>query len=265
MQNQPLEALNILASNPVGKVAICAPHPDDEVIGASSLLLSLRDHAFVFYLTDGAPNYLLQDDYDPGQYAKVRRREAEQVLSFCGIPLQNAFWLNLSDQRASYELNRLTAEIRRIVLEVRPDVIVTPPYEGGHPDHDSAALATAVACAAEGSPQHLEMLSYHSRGGRLECDRFLPPPNEVPQRRVLLSPEECSRKAVLFALYASQREVLHNFPIGEELFRVAPDYYFLEPPHPGKLYYDFFSWGIDGSNWRERARMFLQNSAQPLP
>lgn len=106
------------------------------------------------------------------------------------------------------------------------------------------------------------MLSYHNRGGSLECDRFLPPRRDVPERHVHLTWRERSLKAALFAIYASQREVLQNFPISEERFRAAPDYNFLEPPHAGTLYYDLFSWGIDSSHWRERARMFLENSAE---
>lgn len=149
MQSTSVEAVRTLAGEPIRTVAICAPHPDDEVIGASSLLLALRKQAFVLYITNGAPDRT-QDAYDYACYAEVRRREAEHVLSFCGIPQQHAIWLDLFDQRASYNLSLLTAEITRVISEVKPDVIVTPSYEGGHPDHDSTALATAVACAKKG-------------------------------------------------------------------------------------------------------------------
>jgi len=261
MQSTALESLKTLAGDSIKKVAICAAHPDDEVIGASSVLMSLHEQVFIFYITDGAPN-LIKNGYDSRHYAEIRRREAQQILSFCGIPRQNAFWLNLPDQRSAYELRRLTTEIRRLVSEIKPDVIVAPAYEGGHPDHDSTALATAIACAEDSSPRRLEMLSYHNQNGCMECDKFLVPPRAVPERHVILNLEECSRKRILFAIYVSQQEVLRNFPVGEERFRVAPDYDFLQPPHAGTLYYDLFPWGITASRWRERARMFLQNSAE---
>jgi N-acetylglucosamine malate deacetylase 2 len=261
MQSTSAEALKILAGDPVKTVAIFAPHPDDEVIGASSLLMMLREQAFVLYITDGAPN-LVREGYDRVRYAELRRQEAEEILRFCDIPKQHAIWLNLPDQGASYNLHRWTAEIRRVISEVKPNVIVTPSYEGGHPDHDSTALATAVACAKQGSPRRLEMLCYHSRGRHLECDRFLPPPRNVPECRIRLTLRQRYIKAALFNIYASQREILRNSPTNEERFRVAPEYKFLEPPHAGKLYYELFSWGIDGSHWRERARMFLQNSVE---
>lgn len=259
MQSAFPRAFNILTGGPVTKTAICVPHPDDEVIGASSLLMSLGARAFVIYITDGAPK-LERDGYNRILYAEIRRREAEQVLRFCGIPLQNAFWLNLSDQQVSFDLAKLAAEIRGAVLQIKPDVIVAPPYEGGHPDHDSTALATAFVCTRVHGCRRLELLSYHNCGGRIETDRFLVPLTQVPEQRVLLTNEESSRKAAMFALYTSQREVLRHFPIGEERFRVAPEYNFLEPPHTGTLYYELFPWGIKGSQWRKHARIFLQNS-----
>ncbi len=272
-----------LAGGTVERLAIVAPHPDDEVIGASSLL-ALREKVFVIYVTQGAPGLgnkrdvhaadrfkalesadlrkqingsLFQAIHNPGSYAKIRRRETEQVLRFCEIPLRNAFWLDFCDQRTSYELDRIAAEIGRVLSRIQPDAILAPPYEGGHPDHDATALAVATVCTQKASCRRLEMLAYHNREGRLESDCFLTAATEVPERRAVLNDEERSRKARLLAIYASQQKVLRNFAINEERFRVAPDYDFLKPPHSGQLYYDLFNWGINGSHWRECARSFL--------
>ena len=53
--------------------------------------------------------------------------------------------------------------------------------------------------------------------------------------------------------YASQRLVLENFPIHEERLRLAPEYDFSEPPHEGKLWYEFMAWQMTGARWRELA------------
>ncbi len=282
MQSTRWEILRVLAGRPVERLVIVAPHPDDEVIGASSFLPLLRERAFVIYVTQGAPGFGQNDRkvlattlagsksgalkkrissaksiIDPKHNAMIRRQEAKEVLSFCEIPLHNAFWLNFSDQRVSYELDRFVAELGRVLSHIKPDAILTPPYEGGHPDHDSAALGVASVCAQTGACRRVEMLSYHNRNGRLEFGRFLASAGPTREHHIILSEEERSRKAAMFSIYASQREVLRNFPINEERFRIAPDYNFLEPPHSGPLYYDFFHWGIDGSHWRERARSFL--------
>jgi len=38
-----------------------------------------------------------------------------------------------------------------------------------------------------------------------------------------------------------------------ERFRAAPVYDFTQAPHPGKLFYENFDWGMTGERWRDLA------------
>ena len=55
-----------------------------------------------------------------------------------------------------------------------------------------------------------------------------------------------------------QRAVLAPFPIGEEAFRTAPAYDFTRPPHPGRLHYENYPWGMDGARFRDLAAQALR-------
>jgi hypothetical protein len=53
--------------------------------------------------------------------------------------------------------------------------------------------------------------------------------------------------------YASQRRVLQAFPVTVERHRPAPRIDFRRPPHPGRLWYECFAWGMTGERWRALA------------
>jgi hypothetical protein len=54
--------------------------------------------------------------------------------------------------------------------------------------------------------------------------------------------------------FSSQRETLRWFRVDDEPIRRAPDYDFSEPPHPGRLFYDSYNWGMTGTEWLRLAR-----------
>src|SRR5438132_7039961 len=130
------------------RLMVLAAHPDDETIGASVLLARLPD-SIVIYLTDGAPRdprFWTGGSYDSReQYAQTRQAEAVHALAHAGIAQPRICWLRAVDQEAVFEVPRLAAHLAKLLEEFRPDVIVTHPYEGGHPDHDSATLVARRA------------------------------------------------------------------------------------------------------------------------
>ena len=168
---QRFETLSRPSSDGSVPVALLAAHPDDETIGASALL-ARSPNACVIFVTDGAPrDTRLWPETIQGsreQYAAIRREEAERALAHAGIAARQITWLGGVDQEAIFTIPQLLARLRHVVEEVRPELLVTHPYEGGHPDHDCAALLASLALAT--FPRRLallEMSSYHAHDGRL--------------------------------------------------------------------------------------------------
>jgi N-acetylglucosamine malate deacetylase 2 len=148
-----------------------------------------------------------------------------------------------------------------ILDELRPEVVLTHPYEGGHTDHDATAFAVHLACGVlrrEGVPAPivLELTSYHNRGGQRVHADFLPFWT-VPTRRVDLPPEAQVLKARMFRYFTTQQKVLSAFPLNVERFRIAPRYVFTVPPHDGPLDYERYCTTITGAEWRANAEKAL--------
>lgn len=234
-------------------VMIVSPHPDDEVIGAGARLQFL--HPTVVQVTDGSPpdtGDAIQAGYPTREaYAAARMRELSRAMSLAGV--EDCRELGLPDQQSSFFLPELIGELEALISTEAPDVVITTPYEGGHPDHDSTAFAVAQACEHLPEwrrPLVVEMLSYHNRDGNCEMCDFLPGDSSA-FLSIKLTGREKELKQALFDCFETQQRVLKWFPIGMEKFRVAPRYNFSLPPHSGQLYYEMFPWGMTGSRWRE--------------
>jgi N-acetylglucosamine malate deacetylase 2 len=248
------------------RVAVLAAHPDDETIGASALLARFPA-APVVYLTDGAPRDkhlwppTMQGSRE--EYADFRRREAAKALSHAGISDNQIFWLRGVDQEAIVEVRKLAAKLTEFLHQHRPDLLITHSYEGGHPDHDSAALVARLTCSTLGreAPEICEMTSYHACDGRCVTGEFL---NADSSSEIVLdlSEQDRQRKRLMVDEYQSQRLVLENFPILSERLRVAPVYDFYQPPHEGKLWYECMGWPMTGARWRELAAAACANTQE---
>jgi LmbE family N-acetylglucosaminyl deacetylase len=240
------------------RILLLAAHPDDETIGAS-VLLSRFPQTSVAFLTDGAPRdtrlWSSGLNCSREEYSNLRRDEAIVALSHAGISARNLVQLGAIDQEAVFEISSLTEAFVCLLKKLRPTVVITHPYEGGHPDHDSAAVIAAVAVSQmEGDlrPALLEMTSYHAQDGRCVTGEFLHT-DCSPKLCFQLSDWDRERKRQMIEAYASQRLVLENFPLDQEWLRLAPKYAFTQPPHEGKVWYECVGWPMTGSGWRELA------------
>jgi N-acetylglucosamine malate deacetylase 2 len=260
-----------LFTDPVAaRVALVVAHPDDEVIGVGAQLRRWSD-AHVIYVTDGAP----RNGADARnaqfasvlQYAAARKAEALSALSLAGISPERTHWLNCPDQEASLNLPAITEALAQMLGEIRPAIIITQPYEGGHPDHDATAFAVHTACNLlqrhQGLSQCLlEMTAYHNRGGQMVTGEFLPESGSFI-KTVCLSYQEREFKRGLFRCFKTQQSVLQYFPVEMERFRLAPHHDFTAPPHPGRLYFELFNWGTSGPRWRALAAAALGQIEAP--
>ncbi len=252
--------IEVLTSRPV---AVIAAHPDDETVGAGGLLPRMR-RATIVTVTDGAPRN--PGDADRAgcasreEYARLRRDELLAALSLAGIPADRTRPLNLADQEASLEMAYLTMRLVDILRELRPTAVLTHAYEGGHPDHDATAFAVHAACARVASPPEvLEFASYHAQSGcssAICVGEFLPESTRVTTLK--LSATARQKKAEMVRQFGSQLHMLQHWPLDVERYRPAPVYDFMQPPHPGKLYYENFDWGVTGDRWRQLAEEALR-------
>jgi LmbE family N-acetylglucosaminyl deacetylase len=247
-----------------GRVLLLVAHPDDEVIGAGAQFPKWKDRVFIVHATDGAPRnprFAAEAGFESREsYGEERRRELERALSLAGVtPFRQ---LMIPDQDAILHLPQLTSSVTEVIDELNPDCILTHPYEGGHPDHDSCAFAVRAALSfSRAQPVAGEFTSYHAGPDGTETGVFLPAPSRPPLGEITftLTEEECALKRRMFDCYVSQQRILDWFTIATEKFRRAPDYDFSQPPHAGQLHYERHDWGINGASWREcAARAFQQ-------
>jgi LmbE family N-acetylglucosaminyl deacetylase len=239
---------------------VVVAHPDDEAIGAGGLLTGLPD-AVVAHVTDGAPRdvrYAQSRGFQTREeYARARRREVVNALAHVGITPDRCRDLGYVDGEASMQLLELVFDVADIMDEVRPDIVLTHPYEGGHSDHDATAFAVHLACGIlrrdnVPTPLVLELTSYHNYSGTRRVFSFLPFIGSEEQT-IQLTEGERELKKRMYQEFASQRPVLEHFPIDLERFRPAPRYLFTEAPHEGQLDYERFCTIITGAQWRQNA------------
>ena len=183
-------------------------------------------------------------------YAEARRRELDCALALVGGRETRSF--GLVDQQSFADMAALTRRLKELLEETRPAVILSHPYEGGHPDHDAAAFAVQFACASMGgkAPQRMESAFYNCAGGVFRPGEFIP---GIAVEELELDAETRPRKDRMFACFTSQQSVLGLFSTQYERFRLAPVYDFSQAPHPGPLNYEEWGWGLTGEKWRESA------------
>ena len=243
-----------------GRVLLLAAHPDDEAIGAGAQLPEWKDRVLILHATDGAPRkgcHAENAGYKtPADYAAARRSELACALHLAGIGPAQLRQVLIPDQEAMLHLARLTITVAQVIGEFRPDCVLTHPYEGGHPDHDSCAFAARAALArVPETPALVEFTSYHAgrqgviAGSFLGAHSYASFPLDERQREL---------KQKMFDCHRTQQHILKLFPIEAEKFRLAPEYDFTQPPHEGRLHYENLNWGIDGARWREHAVEALQ-------
>ena len=122
------------------KLLAIGAHPDDIEIfmyGFIALCKKKKDEVFLAVASDGAAGGENKDN----KLVKTREKETKLALKFLGKPTL----LGLHDGKLE-EDKRAQAKIKRLILEIEPDLIITHAPEDYHPDH--IALSKYVSNAA---------------------------------------------------------------------------------------------------------------------
>ncbi|HEX3019492.1 MAG TPA: PIG-L family deacetylase [Chitinispirillaceae bacterium] len=249
------------ASSMPSVMLFCA-HPDDEVLGSASLLCYLRDKLKIVTITDGAPKKM--DDaiaagfFSREAYSKARYQEQSNAMFSAGITESQCYHLGFTDQQSSFHMGAICHKILELIQINRPDIVLTHPFEGGHPDHDTTAFAVWAAVTLmkkrnENVPEIIEYACYNGNGSSEPVYfQFIPFP-EIPVWSVELDQNQVENKRKLMKYYVSQWKTLSSFPVSVERYRKMPAYNFKKPPHHGVLYYEFFDWGMSARLWNQLA------------
>lgn len=262
-----LHDLTVAGAIDLPAVAVTA-HPDDETLGMGGRLGRFKCLT-LWQLTDGAPLW----ESDAKQlgfstrtaYAAAREIEAQRAIAALGLDCRRIRF-GAPDQASVFFAPELLVLLERELC--RAALVFTHPYEGGHPDHDLAALVVQCACDRISSmggtaPARLEFASYHHRAGRLMAGQFWPDP-DCPQAIVAVEGEAAAQKRRALAEYRTQSSVIRWFFTAEERYRAAPRYDFSQPPPPRVAQYDLFGWRITSARWRDTVAPLLCSARETL-
>jgi len=250
--------------NPILKCSVIVAHPADEVVGAGCLISKLID-VTILHVTDGAPCDM-KDAKAAGfnereSYAEARKQECISALAIANVPEDRIVDFEVPDHCASNYLADLTKRITTFLQQSGADIVVTHPYEGGHPDHDATAFATHAALRLMKKngvrpPTLFEMALHPSTDSKAKVAEFLPGAGRETTT-LLLDERATALKQRMFACFESQRESLDASPFGPEKFRQPVAYDFTSPPQEGELHYESFDWAPRRDEWQSLARQAL--------
>jgi N-acetylglucosamine malate deacetylase 2 len=124
---------------------VIAPHPDDEVLGACSVVAA--GSVVVSHVTDGVPPWTPAAESDglaAGRLAESRA--ATEVLG--GV--EETVALGFGDLVSWQSVDRIADALTTLIDRLRPEAVYLPAFQGGHPDHDATCVAGVLARGALG-------------------------------------------------------------------------------------------------------------------
>lgn len=243
----------LAACHQTGRAFIVAPHPDDEAVGAAVLMRRLRDEGVpvtLVFVTTGVPE-ASQIDASLSEAAggvedyKVTRA-AEAARAAVLYRAQDVVRLSWPSRSILANMIAVDTVLDGLLADRGKGVVLSPPFEGGHPDHD----ALNCICSAVALRQDLpfwEYVGYHWRDASLHCQAFFPP--TMTDCWLDLSEEEVSLKRTALDLYASQKvHALKHMRADIEGFRRPANHTHTLPAE--QAYYEVWGSGISAAEVR---------------
>lgn len=217
-------------------------HHDDELFVATLLrqLAAGKEPIICAWLTRG------------GLGAREREAESIRAMAIVGIPRDNLRFFRLPDGDALDHLDEIVDRLARLLQGRDFRSVFVPAFEGGHPDHDTAQLAAALALKQHpGKTTLFEFPLYNRYKTRLlRVGEFIP--GTTPLRMTPVSFRDRLLKRKLAGVFASQRWLtmpllgVRGGPLllhtrGEPFRRVPAGRDYTRRPHPGRLAYEYYT------------------------
>jgi LmbE family N-acetylglucosaminyl deacetylase len=134
------------------RVAVCAAHPDDEVLGAGGVLALLAQAGVrldLVAVTDGEGSHPGSTVLTPQQLARARVAETGEALAALGVTAR-VVRLGLPDAGLAAREAELTDRLAAAVAGC--DAVLAPWTGDAHPDHEAVGRAAVAAGRAAGVP-----------------------------------------------------------------------------------------------------------------
>jgi LmbE family N-acetylglucosaminyl deacetylase len=233
----------------LGKTLVLVAHPDDETGGCAALLQHVCE-PIVVYATDGAPTdeFFWRRWGSREAYGRVRRSEAERALAAIGVRAVHFLEdhalapARFADQQLHQALPAAVLAVITLVEQHRPDAILVPAYEGGHPDHDACSFIGFVVGRLMSLPIWEMPLYHRSTDGELICQSFRA--RNGTEIELKLSASELTSRGRLISHYSSQADLGRFITSDVEYFRPQPRYDYSKPPHEGMVNYEVWEWPV---------------------
>lgn len=131
-----------------GRLVVVGAHPDDETLGAGGLIRKAAVAGWeveVVCATAGEGSHPSSPTHTPSLLERVRRQELGQAIARLA-PGAGVSCLGLPDGSLAEHVEEVVASLVATIGTDGHDVVLCAPWRGdGHPDHEAAGLAAAVA------------------------------------------------------------------------------------------------------------------------
>lgn len=124
------------------KIAVLAPHPDDESLACGALLASAfaGAGAHVFCLTDGSASHPNSKQWPPERLAGRRKAELTEAIKHLGGSTADLTWLGMKDAKLYLADSVAVArDLAELIEDSGARHVFTPAPQDHHEDHKATA------------------------------------------------------------------------------------------------------------------------------
>lgn len=216
------------------RLVVVAAHPDDESLGAGGLIASAADaglSVYVVLLTAGEASPYAPRSKTRHALATLRLAEMENALARLA-PDNDLVFLGAPDGGVHEAEDQIARSLTGLLGEATHTLLAAPWREDGHPDHDAAGRASALAAQASGARLvEFPLLAWtHRRPDDLSWDEVV---------CLELSAQSQARKAAAISAHESQVRPVGRgpgapSPLSERVLAHfhSPVEHYLEAPEP---------------------------------